>query len=668
VTPIQKVITLLTELNAQCKTSKAAEEVLFATKSQQCTSDKSTTQGSIDADNANIEKHSAAIEVAAALIKTTDNRIKELDEDLARWTKDKKSATTVREAERADFTATNTDYGESVDALTAAEATMKKQDVTTDQAQFVQTTLIQVQSRHRSRAAPPMPAALQAQLDALTQDASSSSDSLSDSVGSALADSSAALAQTDESDGAAAQTPAAGYEFQSGGVLDLLTKLKDQFTTEKTNLETEELAAENAYTAVMQQLSSNIAGGQTELDQKKILLTTTQQGKADSEGDLETSKTSLETDTTSLQTITSACTIATSDFNAADKLRGEEVEAIEQALKIIDSDSVAGAGTRNLPQFLQIKSKSVYAHLRSELQNDPEQGKLIVFLSERARSLSSTLLLDIAQRAKANPFTKVKKMVKDLMVKLMEEATAEMEHKGWCDTELTTNKMTRDKKSADVDSLTLEVEDLTATISRLGQESSDLAAEVAEMDKEAEATSEMRSQTKAANAASIKDAKAAITAVEQAMSVLKDFYARSAESAALIQASADPTSQAEGGGIVDMLEVILSDFTRLDSETTAAEATDLQSFKERMFQYKKDRALKAQQISQKDEKKTDKSSALHSAQVDLKSTEESLDKAEKYYKSIKPQCVDSGITYGERKQKREEEIQSLEEALKILQP
>ena len=38
-------------------------------------------------------------------------------------------------------------------------------------------------------------------------------------------------------------------------------------------------------------------------------------------------------------------------------------------------------------------------------------------------------------------------MIKDLIVRLMEEANEEAEHKGWCDTELSTNEQTRKEKT-----------------------------------------------------------------------------------------------------------------------------------------------------------------------------------------------------------------------------
>ena len=78
-------------------------------------------------------------------------------------------------------------------------------------------------------------------------------------------------------------------------------------------------------------------------------------------------------------------------------------------------------------------------------------------------------------------------------------------------------------------------------------------------------------------------------------------------------------------------------------------------------------ALKENESKLKSGTKTDKESALQQAQTDLKTTQEQLDKALEYYEKLKPTCVDSGITYEERVKRREEEIVSLQEALKILE-
>jgi len=584
--------------------------------------------------------------------------------------------------EKADFTATLRDYQESLEALDGAIETLGKQDFTRAQAQLLQTTLLQVQSRHKQ--APAMPAQLQATLTSLAQESTSDSDSLADSMASSLAESTEALAENtaDMEDKTNVKAAPAGYEFQSGGVIDMLKNLKNQFTDEKTNLEKEELNAQSAYEAIRQQLTDNISGANSELDTKNELLTKTQQEEADKTGDLGSTKKELEEDSTYLKDTNEMCLLKRSDFCSRQKLREEEIGTLEKAISIIGSDDVKGAGERNLPALLELRSSrkgAAFAHLRSEPQS-PTQAKLAVFLSERARTLSSTILMDIAQRVQADPFKKVKKMVKDLIVKLMEEATEEMEHKGWCDTELTTNKQTRDKKTEDVESLSSDIEDLTATVAKLTQDSATLAAEIKALDDAMIKATNDRMAAKATNQKTIKEAKGAIAAVTQAIAVLKDFYAKSGEATAFVQAGLKapeddaPESfdkpyqgnQAEGGGVVGMLEVILSDFTRLDSETTSSEAQELEEYKNYMFESARDRALLAGQIQQKDQKKNDKESALHTAKSDLKETQETLDKAIKYYEKLKPDCVDSGITYEERAAKREAEIQSLQEAVKIL--
>jgi len=123
----------------------------------------------------------------------------------------------------------------------------------------------------------------------------------------------------------------------------------------------------------------------------------------------------------------------------------------------------------------------------------------------------------------------------------------------------------------------------------------------------------------------------------------------------------------EGGNIVDFLEVILTDFTRLESETASSEAAEGEAYKKFMFESEKDKALKENESSHKEARQADKESELHSTEEELKTTQEQLAAAVAYYEKLKPSCVDSGISYEERVKRREEEIQSLQEALKILQ-
>merc|ERR1719265_467272 len=117
--------------------------------------------------------------------------------------------------------------------------------------------------------------------------------------------------------------------------------------------------------------------------------------------------------------------------------------------------------------------------------------------------MQSRVLSLVAEKVAEDPFAKVRKMIKDLIVRLMEEANEEAEHKGWCDTELGTNKQTRQEKSEAVITLHAEIDELTASISKLTEEITELTAAVAAIDEAvAEATS-IRDAEKAKNSQTI---------------------------------------------------------------------------------------------------------------------------------------------------------------------
>jgi uncharacterized protein YoxC len=653
VTPIEKVISMMNEMVTKGTAAKQEEEVKFSTFNQWCQNSIGSKQRAIDKQTDTIQNLNAEIEKCKSDIRQFTDRIEELDEDVGRWKKDQKAATAVREREAADFKATVTDYVESLDALGGAIAVLKKQDVNRAQASLLQL-----------RALPLVPIETKRALTLFLQQP------VADSVPDAM--------PNDYLEKSAPE--ASGYEFQSGGVVDMLTKLEDEFKTKKMELEEEETKAQHAFAQIIQQLSDNTENANHEINKKTTLRAETQQAQSDAEGDLAATMHERDEDRTYKADTEALCALKKEDFEARQKLRAEEIEAIKKAIEIISSGAVAGAGEKHLPSLLQIRNKRqpALAQLRSTGQA-PLQKQISEFLSERAQQSGSTLLAQVAEHCASDPFNKVKKMIKDLISKLEQEATEEAEHHGWCQTELTTNKQTRDKKTEEVNVLTSEIEELTATISQLTTDVADLTEALKALAADVAETTAERSANKAENEQAISDAKAAQTAVEAAMAVMKDFYAKAAEATALAQVKG-PAEDApetfdkpytgllpEGGNVVDFLEVILSDFSRLESETSAQESTENEEYKTYMFESKKDQALKENEKKLKSGTLTQKQSALHSAQEELTLTQTALNKAVAYYEKLKPTCVDTGISYSERVKRRESEIQSLQEALKILQ-
>merc|ERR550537_722254 len=195
-------------------------------------------------------------------------------------------------------------------------------------------------------------------------------------------------------------------------------------------------------------------------------------------------------------------------------------------------------------------------------------------------------------------------MIKDLIVKLMEEANEEAEHKGWCDTELSTNEQTRKEKTQAVETLHANIDELEASIAKLTEDITSLTEAVAELDAAVSEATKLRNEEKAKNTETISDSQEAQTAVAQALTVLKEFYAKAAEATAFVQ---EPEifdkpykgMQSENGGVLGMIEVIQSDFARLESETSAAEAEAQKQYDEFMSDSSVDKAQKTKDIEHK---------------------------------------------------------------------
>jgi len=639
VTPVQKVIQLMEGMLEKGKKEKHEEQVQFAAYKQFCDDTSIEKTRAIKEADETIEVLKADIQKYTAKAAKLTKEIAELDEDISVWAGDMKAATNVREIEKNDYDTLHKDYSESIDALERAIAVLKKQAHDRKQA-----SLLQVSSL--------------TQLSLIPADAKRAIDAF--------------IQQDQEDESLAVSAPEANaYEFQSSGVVEMLEKLLDKFIGERTTLEKEEANAKHAYDMLMQDLNAQTDQATKDRDAKAESKAKALQSKANAEGDLKDTTTTRNEDQKYLDELTATCEQKASDFESRQQLRQEEIEAIEKAIEIISSGAVAGNADKHLPSLLQTQSS--FSQLRADM-NVQAKARVVSYLNKRARQLNSRVLSTLATRASDDPFQKVKKMIKELIVRLMEEANEEAEHKGWCDTELSTNEQTRKEKTDAVETLHAEIDQLEASIAKLTEDITDLTKSVSELDAAMSKATKLRQEEKAKNTETISDADAAQTAVAQALTVLKEFYAKAGEATALVQTNAEPEifdseykgMQSENGGVVGMLEVIESDFARLESDTKAAEATAQKEYDGFMTESKVDKSAKSTDIEHKTAKKQDQEQALTTNKEDLEGTQKELDAALAYFDKLKPSCVDSGVSYEDRVARRKEEIESLQEALKIL--
>ncbi|CEM37375.1 unnamed protein product [Vitrella brassicaformis CCMP3155] len=663
VTPTVKVIEMLKACLSQGEKEKKEEELAFAAYKQWCIDTSATKDAAIKEATTLMETLEAQIGKFEAHAKRLAKEIQQHDADIATWDADHKDATEIREHENTDFVATHKDYSESIDALERAIKVLKEQSFNRAQAASLLQTL-------RTK----LPAAARTDIDAFLQSAQ----------------------EPPAATGLGYKAPEAhAYEFQSGGVTDMLEKLLDKFIDERTQLEKEEANARHAYEMLSQDLQNSIATATKSRDQKTEVRGRKLRNAGDRKGELADTTQTYEGDKKYLTDLKAQCETKNQEFESRQKLRGEEIEAVTQAIDVLES-TVKPHAEKYLPTLVQtptlIQKNRGHAHAvkaTSFIQVGSKSRRAVQttvaeFLRTRAEKLNSSVLLSLSAKVADDPFTKVKKMIQDLIVRLMEEANAEAEHKGWCDTELKANEQTRKSKSDEVDTLASEVEELTANINKLAQEVADTTSELSELEAAMAKASEHRQKEKETNKQTIADAQEAQTAVAQALTILKEFYAKAGEATAFLQlksalyqtpeADAPMTwdesfkggGQGGKGGVVAMLEVIQSDFARLETETKADEEQASKDYLSFMMESQVNKATMEKDIEDKTEKKHTLEGDKQEKIQDHEGAQKELDAALAYYEKLKPACVDTSVSYEDRVARRKEEIESLQEALKIL--
>jgi len=452
-----------------------------------------------------------------------------------------------------------------------------------------------------------------------------------------------------------------------------------KFEDQRLALEKEEMTSKANFEVLLQQLTDDIKADNAAIKKKTAMKAKRLEDAANAKSDKEVTEASKAKDESVLSDTNAECKQTSDEYEKNQVVRAGEITALTEAIKIMSSGDVSGMGDKHLPASL-LQTKSALAQLRSSTGQDYVRQRVVQFLQGRAQKLGSKYLALMATRAEADPFAKIKKMIKDLIVKLMEEANAEADQHAYCETELATNKQTREIKSSEVEEITAELESQNALFEKLTTEITELSDEVAEIKGQQKKATDIRQAEKKTNAATVADAKVAQAAVEKATAVLKDFYSSVAAGSALLQdtaglkqemsqaASLDPYKgqQAGSGGIMGMMEVILSDFARLETETTEAENSAATTYEKFMNESNEDVAVKETEIEHKSNKKDTTSDNIRDLNKNLKLTQTELDKALEYYEKLKAECVDTKVSYEERVQMREEEIQSLQEALKVL--
>jgi chromosome segregation ATPase len=307
-----------------------------------------------------------------------------------------------------------------------------------------------------------------------------------------------------------------------------------------------------------------------------------------------------------------------------------------------------------------------------ENDDGPEATKrnmLVQKLQTLGHKFNSYAMMEMAGAAAQDPLEKIKGLVQDMIAKLVEEANAEATQKDFCDEEKAKSGKEKDKKMMKVDDLQSRIDTATAGKAKLGENIKELQAELAGLDAATKDATKIRAEEAATFAVANKDYKDGAAAVEEAIRVLKEYYASQSflqKKSSKAPVSFGQTSGAAADTIISILETSAEDFSRMSTQLETDESEAIAAFEKLTKESKASAAAKKEEIKAAETEIKVLDVALQGDTEDLRMTNKELDAVMEYVEKLKPQCEVKIMTYEEKKAKRENEIEGLKEALQIL--
>jgi len=691
VNPVEKVVSLLEKIQAEIEEEGKAEAKGYDEYACFCKEQADNKQYAIEKFTEQIEVLTAKIESKTATVDTLNAEIQDLNKEIQDVKDEQTEADGIREEENAA-------YVKSSELLTTAIERMKG-------------------------AIEALTASKGGMTDAKVNLVAKYQKTISDAI--MMADALKIGHNTQKLAALIQQAPAA-YSYHSNEVIATLESLLKNFKQKNIEADNDEMATRQEYEMKSGARRNQLKALEKSLSEKSAQVASLTEEINEHETEKQESQNSKDADQNFLDDLAKKCEDKAKTFDQRSSTRTQELTAIAKALELLKGDvsKMYPANDLGLVQKKNAAGKSsgkedsdddaeddferqVVSFLQVALER-PETAaarkKVIGFLSRQATKIDSVVLSTLLVKLKEapSPFAKVKQMIQDLISRLEDEAAAEASQKEWCDEEMKTATENRDKAQREIETLTALKMEKSALRDSLAEDITTLSQEVADLTKGLAEETTLREEDQATNNKTLADAEAGLEAVKGAIEVLEGFYGSFIQ----LKSKENPAPTAEGyerykaegagsdgktvddmapegsgampdedyGGktdasksIIGLLEVIESDFENTISTTTKDEEDAESAYQD--FKSKSETSIDDKNTLKdtKDGEKTDAELAITQAEADLKTENENLQNALDELLKLKPVCVDSGMSWEERTARREQEIESLKEALKILE-
>jgi len=638
VTPIQKVVQLLSDFEAKILKEGEEAQKLYEEYSEWCEDRARQLGHEIKTGTAESESLKAAIAEEEATTTTLNAKIEDLASAIATDEADLKAATEIREHEHSEFVKEEAELAETVDMLKRAIGILERE--------MAKGGAAMLQMRNINNLADALKVMVQAS-----------------ALSSADASKLSAFVQTqqqakedaeDQAEDAELGAPAAAvYEGHSGDILEVLEGLTDKAEEQLGDLRKKETTDLHNFQMLEQSLEDELKFANKDLSEAKKALSASAEAKSTSEGDLAMTSEELKSDTEAKAELHQSCMTKAEDFEAETKSRGEELTALATAKQVIQ-ESTGGAEKASYSFLQTARSTAASGHFA-----------ILGVVRTLAQKHNSPALAQLAQRmgavmrSSADPFEKVRGLITDMIAKLEEEAEKDATKKAYCDKELKESGDKKADKSAEVEKLSTKIEQMRAKSAELKEEVVQLQADLAALAKAQAEADKLREEEHTAYVKNQADLEQGLNGVKLALKVLNEYYGRG-----------DQAHESQSGGaasIIGLLEVVESDFSKDLAEVEAVEESAATQYETETKEAAVEKVAKTKDVEFKTKESVQLEEEAAALSTDLATVQEELDAVLEYLSKIHKECDEVAETYEQRKARYEAEIAGLKEALNVLE-
>jgi chromosome segregation ATPase len=312
------------------------------------------------------------------------------------------------------------------------------------------------------------------------------------------------------------------YQDSTGeavGIVGQLKELAGTFTDDKAESVEQEQDLQAAFENLMAQKKDVIASLSGQLTHTRGVLTSVNQQIGENENAEQTAQTRLQSEQAYLSGITTQETDMTAMYTQRQKDRAEESRAVQQAIALLSKEAPS------LMQLQRWRSRRALLQTTVSSKGCVQCGRAASLLSSKASAFHSELLATAAATTgSASTLEPVVAQLQGLITRLDEQEKQEEAHKDWCNSEISTTTAKQDHHNGLVQELELQIADTQAVIGEKQQQIDDIADAIKDADASFDQLSQTRQKAKADFDAEHRDYVDAITALNQAIDLLGDFY------------------------------------------------------------------------------------------------------------------------------------------------